>query len=68
MSTLTEIEMAIRQLPKPEFFKLAEWIEEIKESEWDAQMQSDAKTGRLDFLFKEAEANRGEGKNLRWPR
>ena len=67
MSTVAEIEQAINQLPKPEFWKLADWFDEIKTSVWDAQMEADARAGRLDFLFEEAAAERQAGSTLEWP-
>ena len=67
MSTVTEIERAIIELPKSDFWKLAEWFDEVKADEWDAQMDADAKAGRLDFLFEEAVADRQAGNTQAWP-
>lgn len=67
MSTVTEIESAIRGLPKDEFWKLAEWFDEVKEDAWDKQIEADAKEGRLDFLFDEADAARKAGTTKPWP-
>ena len=47
VSTISEIESAIRDLPQEEFWKLAEWFDEVKADAWDAQIEADAKAGRL---------------------
>jgi hypothetical protein len=67
MSTVTEIESAIRELPKQEFWKLAEWFDEVKERTWDEQIEADAEAGKIDFLFEEAEAARQAGTTQPWP-
>ena len=67
MSTVMEIESAIRALPQQEFWKLAEWFDAVKERNWDEQIAADSKDGRLDFLFEEAEAMRTAGTARGWP-
>lgn len=67
MSTVSEIESAISQLSKHEFWKLVEWVDEAKERTWDEQIETDATEGKLDFLFEEAEAARRVGASKPWP-
>ena len=67
MSTLAEIEEAIRGLPPADFLELAEWIEKEKSASWVARMQADAEAGKLDFLFEEAEAALAAGSCKPWP-
>jgi len=67
MSTVMEIESAIRSLPQQEFWKLVQWFDAVKERNWDEQIEADAKTGRLDFLFEEAEYARKSGTTNAWP-
>lgn len=67
MSTVLEIESAISELPTQEFWKLAEWFDDVRERTWDEQMAADAQAGKLDFLFAEAEASRQAGQNNPWP-
>lgn len=67
MSSVMEIESAIVGLPKDEFWKLAEWFDEVKSKNWDAQMKQDAEAGRLDFLFDEAVSSRKAGTSKSWP-
>ncbi|MDZ4288809.1 MAG: hypothetical protein U0984_12665 [Prosthecobacter sp.] len=45
MSTVTEIESAIREMPRYEFWKLAHWFDEVR---------ADAKAGRLDHPWEQA--------------
>lgn len=62
MSTVLEIESAIRQLPHEEFWKLAEWFDEAKSEAWDRQIEADALSGKLDKLWEEAELEIAAGK------
>ena len=57
MSSVVDIKSAIACLPKEEFWKLAEWFDDLKPKNWDDQMKADAEAGRLDFLFDEASAS-----------
>ena len=68
MSTLLEIEHAIEQLPVREQATLASWLAVREARNWDTQMESDAETGKLDFMFREAEAERREGHLTDWPK
>ncbi len=67
MSTVQEIEAAIAELPKDEFWKLTDRLIARREDEWDRQIEADAKAGRLDFLFDEADAAREAGTCRPWP-
>ena len=67
MSSVIEIESAISGLPKEDFWKLAEWFDQEKSKTWDEQMQADAESGRLEFLFEEATAARADGGGKPWP-
>ncbi|WP_395743289.1 hypothetical protein [Prosthecobacter sp.] len=64
---MLEIESAIKGLPKEDFWKLAEWFDQVKAKTWDEQMGQDAEAGRLDFLFEEAAASRAAGLSQPWP-
>ena len=67
MSTVGEIEQAIERLAPPERAKLAAWLARKEAQDWDAQMDADARAGKLDFLFEEAEAERYSAKLKDWP-
>ncbi|MBI5385332.1 MAG: hypothetical protein HZA90_11680 [Verrucomicrobia bacterium] len=58
MSTVEEIERAVEQLPAPDFARLAAWIDARQHEAWTRQMDADAATGKLDFLFEEANGKR----------
>jgi len=56
--SLTEIKSAVRQLPPKELAELAAFVSEQDNAAWDKQMEQDAASGKLDFLFEEAERER----------
>jgi predicted membrane chloride channel (bestrophin family) len=57
MNTLTEIEVAIQQLPASNVRELALWLEEYLEAQWDRQILQDYQSGNLDRLINRAEAD-----------
>jgi hypothetical protein len=66
--SLAEIKRAVRQLSPRELAELAAFISEQDNPAWDAQIGQDAATGKLDFLFEEAERERVGGKLRDWPK
>ena len=62
MSTLAEIQSAIVRLSPKEQQQLARWFEEALEDAWDAQIEEDVKSGRLDHLVAQAEADIAAGR------
>jgi hypothetical protein len=62
MSSIAEIEEAIAHLPRGEFFRLVDHLRERYADEWDREIEEDAKAGRLDALWAEAEKEVAEGK------
>lgn len=62
MTTVAEIEAAIRQLPEDEARQLSAWLVDYLDDAWDAQMQADVEAGRLDGLIAKAEAEIAAGK------
>ena len=50
MTKIEEIEAAIAKLTPEEFEKLGEWIDRRRETEFDRQIEADAKSGRLRAL------------------
>jgi hypothetical protein len=67
MDRVEEIEAAIHNLPPDEYRRLAEWFLAFDQSRWDAQMDEDSASGRLDFLFEEAESEVAQGPLREWP-
>lgn len=54
MSKLEQIEKQISELEPAEFEALANWVAERMAERWDAQMERDAASGRLDGLAETA--------------
>jgi len=62
-----EIEQAIAKLPPEEFFRLRASIQRRFNEEWDAQIQRDAATGKLDSLAAQAIADHRAGLSKPFP-
>lgn len=62
MTTVQDIERAIEQLPGDQFSQLHDWIVEKDWEMWDAQIERDSATGKLDFLVDEAVRDAKSGK------
>jgi hypothetical protein len=58
MSRVEEIEAAIDGLSPEEYRHIVQWFQARDRERWpmDAQLDSDSSTGKLDFLFNEADA------------
>jgi len=54
MTNVQRIEEQIRRLSPKEFAELREWILEQDWAAWDAQIEADARDGKLDRLADEA--------------
>ena len=54
MTTIQAIEQAVQQLPAAELAQFRSWFAEYDENQWDAQIESDAASGRLDAMAAEA--------------
>jgi hypothetical protein len=62
MSTVHEIEDAIRKLPDEDLVALRAWFAEFDAEAWDRQFERDASEGRLDSLADEALRDLREGR------
>ena len=67
MSRIEEIEDAIDRLGPEEFRRIAGWVREREQQRWDKQLDGDASSGELDFLFEEAEEESKERLLRDWP-
>jgi hypothetical protein len=67
MRTVEEIEAAIEQLPRDQFFRLRDWMTSRFEEQWDKQIEEDIKAGRLDHLAQEALAEFHAGLTTPFP-
>ena len=59
--SLSEIEAAIKTLPKEELARFDQWYQAFLEDQWDGQIRRDVRAGKLDFLLEEV---RRERKNV----
>ncbi|HWE37262.1 MAG TPA: hypothetical protein VG406_11905 [Isosphaeraceae bacterium] len=62
MSTIQEIEDAIRRLPDADLAALRAWFAEFDAEAWDRQFEEDVAAGRLDALADEALADLRAGR------
>ena len=53
--TVKEIEQAIEQLPPNKLAELATWFADYHAQAWEAQIEDDLDSGRLDKLLKEVD-------------
>lgn len=65
--SLSEIKNAVRELSPKELAELAAFISKQDNAAWDKQIEEDAASGKLDFLFDEAERERTAGQLRDWP-
>jgi hypothetical protein len=54
MTTVDEIEQAIRKLPPEDLTALRAWFAEYDAEAWDRDLEQDVQAGRLDELAREA--------------
>jgi hypothetical protein len=67
MSTVEDIERAAEKLAPAEFARLASWVSARDHELWTRQLERDAASGKLDFLFDEADTERQAGQLHDWP-
>ena len=65
MRKVEDIEQQIRELSSAEFAELRNWVLERDWIAWDAQIEADASSGKLDKLVSEARADFDRGKARR---
>lgn len=62
MSTMRDIEQAIRQLAPEELARFRTWFAEFDADQWDRELERDVAAGKLDALAGEAIADLREGR------
>ena len=67
MDRVKEIEAAIDSLPPEEFRRFVRKFRQRDQEQWDEQMDRDSVSGKLDFLFEEAEDESQKGLLREWP-
>ena len=61
MRSIEEAIEFIESLPKEDFYKLRNWILEKDWEQWDREIEEDSKSGKLDFLIKQALDEKKQG-------
>jgi hypothetical protein len=66
MSKVERIQTEIESLSDEEYSKLRQWFSERDWEKWDREIEEDSRSGKLDFLIKEAldEKSKGNLKEL----
>ena len=62
MTHVEEIEQAVASLPVEEYHRFREWFLRREWDAWDRQIDGDSASGKLDFLVKEAEEEKQQGR------
>ena len=61
VTRIDELESAIDALPDDEYGALRDWFWERDWAKWDREIEVDAASQELDFLFQEAEGAKANG-------
>ena len=59
--SIQEIEQAVSQLPRADFAKFERWFKDERNRMWDKQIETDSKSGALDYLLREVEEDVAKG-------
>jgi hypothetical protein len=62
MTKLEELERAVTSLTEEEYREFRHWFLERDWEQWDRQIEADSRTGKLDFLVREALEAKKQGK------
>ena len=65
--SVEEIEQATQALSEGEFAPIADRIHALEQERWDAELNRDASSCKLDFLIAEAQKDRQHGRPKDWP-
>lgn len=60
--SIKDIERAITQLPARELTELANWFQDYLDDEWDRELEQDVKSGKLDSMLRQAQAELDAGR------
>lgn len=61
MSRVEEIQSAITSLSPKEYARLRQWFATRDWEQWDREIETDAASGKLDFLIEEAVTEKDQG-------
>lgn len=60
--TITDIKNAVKKLSPDEQQELFNWLDDLRETQWDQEIETDFKAGKLDHLIAKAKQQFREGK------
>jgi hypothetical protein len=61
MSKIDEFKADIERLPSEQLAEPFRWLSEKEWENWDREIEADSQSGRLDFLVREAHAEKAKG-------
>jgi hypothetical protein len=67
MSTVPEIESAIKKLDSSQLSELSQWFEEFVAKAWDERVEADAKAGKFAHIKEEISRERAAGDLIDFP-
>ena len=67
MNRLEELEDAIERLSPEDYQLFEQWFLDRQNARWDASLDRDSVSGKLDFLFVEASEESSGGPLREWP-
>ncbi len=67
MDRVEKIEAVIDGHPPEDYKRLAGWFQKRDQAAWDQQLDDDSASGKLDFLFAEADEDGKQGLLKEWP-
>jgi hypothetical protein len=62
MSRIDQIKAQIERLPEGDIAEIFRWLSAKDWERWDRQVEADSEAGRLDFLIREAQQEKSQGK------
>ena len=62
MTTIAEIQEAVRSLPEKELAAFSSWFDQYEEDRWDRQIERDQESGPLRSMMEKARADFEAGK------
>jgi len=62
MSKVEQLKAEIESLPNEERAEIYRWLSERDWAQWDKEIEADARSGKLDFLVREAREQKAKGK------
>ena len=65
---VAEIQAAVEELSRDDFWAFHEWVMEHGSDRWDQEIEADARAGRLDHLIEQVDRDIREGRIIQgWP-